>query len=181
MQSLEYITIDDSTKNVQGKCKQEEIALSDTSPEVEQQRPDSERKSKKKKSRHKWQKIVSLNSKVEERRKTSFLTIKTDSLKLVTLEIPSKTQTRQHKIDSRRKHRKNPTPCSMSNAGKTSNVTKTQIKSHTRGQVQLQPLIVPLCDSFSSDDSNDSRRQRMLKKKQKKKKQVKKIKKNASI
>nr|XP_034186335.1 cytosolic carboxypeptidase 2-like [Osmia lignaria] len=182
LQSLEYITIDDDTKNAEGKCKREEIALSDTSPEVEQQRPNSDRKSRKKKSRQKWQKIVNLNSKVEEtnRRKTSFLTIKTDSLKLVTLEIPSKTQTRQHKIDTRRKHRKNPAPCSISNGGKTSNVTKSQIKSHTRGQVQLQPLIVPLCDS-SSDDSNDSRRQRISKKKQKKKKQVKKIKKNVSI
>ncbi|XP_046145396.1 cytosolic carboxypeptidase 2-like [Osmia bicornis bicornis] len=182
LQSLEYITIDDDTKNAEGKCKKEEIALSDASPEDEHQRPTSDRKSRKKKSRQKWQKIVNLNSKVEEtnRRKTSFLTIKTDSLKLVTLEIPSKTQTRQHKIDTRRKHRKNPAPCSISNGGKTSNVTKSQIKSHTRGQVQLQPLIVPLCDS-SSDDSIDSRRQRISKKKQKKKKQVKKIKKNVSI
>lgn len=179
-QSLDYVTIDENTKKAQIKCKPEEI-LEDTSPEIENQCPHS--KSKKKKSRHKWQKLVNLNTKAEEsnRRKASFLTIKTDSLKLITLEIPSKTQTRQNKIDSKRKHRKSGATCSISNTGKTSNIAKSQIKPQTRSQVQLQPLIVPLCDSFSSDDSNDYRRNRISKKKQKKKKQLKKIKKNGSI
>nr|XP_012145462.1 PREDICTED: cytosolic carboxypeptidase 2-like [Megachile rotundata] len=179
--SLEYVTIDDNIRKAQVKCKPKEVLLEDTRPEIENQRPHSERKSKKKKSRHKWQKLVSLNTKAEETncRKASFLTIKTDSLKLITLEIPSKTQTRQNKIDSKRKHRKSGATCS--NTGKTSNIGKSQIKSQTRSHVQLQPLIVPLCDSFSSDDSNDYRRHRISKKKQKKKKQLKKIKKNGSI
>lgn len=153
----------------------------DSSLRVESQRQDAEQKPRKKKSPLKWQKIVNLNSRVEEmcHRKTSFLTIKADSLKLVTLEVPSKIQTRQHKIESRRKHRKSCATCTVSNGGKISSVTKSQLhlQSHSRSHIQLQPLIVPLCDSFSSEnDSIDSRTQRASKKKYKKKKQLKKMK-----
>ena len=110
-------------------------------------------------------------------RKTSFLTIKADTLKLVTLEVPSKVQTRQHKIESR-KHQKSCATRTVSNGGKTSSIAKSQMRlqPHSRSRIHLQPLIVPLCDSFSSDnESTDSRKQRISKKKYKKK-QLKKTK-----
>lgn len=182
LQSLEYINVVDDTATQNGYKYEDTVAQSrNTSPEVEDQHQDVGRKPKKKKSCLKWQKIVDLNSRVSEMRhgKKSFLTIKADSLKVVTLEVPSKLQVQQHKIESRRKHRKNGGGCAVSNIGKTSSVGKSEMRlqSHPRSHVQLQPLIVPLCDSFSSDnDSSDSRKQRATKKKQKKKKQPKKIK-----
>ncbi|XP_076618295.1 cytosolic carboxypeptidase 2 [Colletes latitarsis] len=145
------------------------------SPEVE------EPKSRKKKSRLKWQKIINISSRVKEtcHGNASFLTIDADSLNLVTVEMPSKLQTRQRRVESRRKHRKNGAACSLTNAAKTSSVAKSKPQMHPKLQsrMQLQPLIVPLCDSSSSDtDSTDSRKQRATKKKQKKKKQSKKVK-----
>ncbi|XP_068979305.1 cytosolic carboxypeptidase 2-like [Bombus flavifrons] len=182
LQFVEYIDTEDNMKEIQNKYKREDTMRSkDSSLRVESQRQNAEQKPRKKKSPLKWQKIVNLNSRVEEmcHRKTSFLTIKADSLKLVTLEVPSKIQTRQHKIESRRKHRKSCATCTVSNGGKISSVTKSQLhlQSHSRSHIQLQPLIVPLCDSFSSEnDSIDSRTQRASKKKYKKKKQLKKMK-----
>ncbi|XP_076162473.1 cytosolic carboxypeptidase 2 [Ptiloglossa arizonensis] len=180
LQSLEYI------KRTQMKCKREKTTCTgDVSPEVEDRRYDTELKSRKKKSRLKWQKIINFSSRVKEtcHGKTSFLTIDADSLNLVTVEMPSKPQTGQYRIESRRKHRKSGATCSASNTDKTSNVQKSQLhlKSQSRSRMQLQPLIVPLCDSSSSDDSTDSRRQRVSKKKQKKKKQPKKIKSTPAI
>ncbi|XP_054002015.1 cytosolic carboxypeptidase 2 [Hylaeus anthracinus] len=170
LQSLGYI------ERTQIKCKREQTTgTRDASPEVEDQRCDVEPKSRKKKSRLKWQKIINFNlkqcSRVKEtcRSKTSFLTIDADSMNLVTVEVPTKTQTRQRRMESRRKNRKSGATCS--NAAKSSSV----VKSQSRSRMQLQPLIVPLCDSSSSEDS-DSHRQRGSKKKQKKKKQPKKIK-----
>ncbi|KOC68890.1 Cytosolic carboxypeptidase NnaD [Habropoda laboriosa] len=182
LQSLDYnVNVENSTRKMHRKYKSEDAIRSrNSSPEVKNQREDIERKQRKKKSPLKWQKIVDLNSRVEEicHRKASYLTIKADSLKLVTLQVPSKVQTRQRKIESRRKHRKNGANCTIASVGKTSDVAKSQIQSHSRSHIQLiQPLIVPLCDSFSSDnDSTDSRKQRTSKKKQKKKKQSKKTK-----
>lgn len=180
LQFLEYIGTKDKIKEIQNKYKCVNVTRSkDAGLGMENQRQDAERKSRKKESPLKWQKIM--NSRVEEmcHGKTSFLTIDADSLKLVTLEVPSKVQARQHKIESRRKHRKSGASCSISNSGKASGVTKSQrhLQSHSRSHIQLQPLIVPLCDSFSSDnESTDSRTQRVSKKKYKKKKQPKKIK-----
>ncbi|XP_017763327.1 PREDICTED: cytosolic carboxypeptidase 2-like [Eufriesea mexicana] len=180
LQFLEYIGTEDKIKEIQNKYKCVNMTHSKgTGLGMENQRQDPERKSRKKEPSLKWQKIM--NSRVEEmcHGKTSFLTIDADSLKLVTLEVPSKVQTRQHKVESRRKHRKSGATCSISNGGKASSVTKSQrhLQTHSRSHIQLQPLIVPLCDSFSSDnDSTDSRTQRVSKKKYKKKKQAKKIK-----
>ncbi|XP_078050336.1 uncharacterized protein LOC144476893 isoform X2 [Augochlora pura] len=148
-------------------------------PEAEEQRRTVERKPRKKKSRLKWQKIVNLSSRLKETcyGKTSFLTINADSLNLVTVEMPSKPQARQHRVETRRMHRKN--ICAIpSNATKTSTIAKPKpakpSKPQTllsRSQMQLRPLIVPLCDSLSSDnESVDFRRQKTSKKKQKKKK-----------
>ncbi|XP_060812546.1 cytosolic carboxypeptidase 2 isoform X3 [Bombus pascuorum] len=176
LQFVEYINTENNMKEIQNKYKREDTMRSkDSSLGVESQRQNAEQKPRKTKSPLKWQKIVNLNSRVEEmcNRKTSFLTIKADSLKLVTLEVPSKIQTRQHKIESRRKHRKSCATCTVSNGEKISSVTKSQLhlQSHSRSHIQLQPLIVPLCDSFSSEnDSIDSRTQRASKKKYKKKK-----------
>ncbi|CAK9797042.1 Cytosolic carboxypeptidase Nna1 [Anthophora plagiata] len=186
LQSLEYVNVENSVKKIQERYRNEDAGCSrDSSPDVKSQRRDIERKQRKKKTPVRWQKIVNLNSKVDEicRRKMSYLTIKADSLKLVTLEVPSKVQTRQQrKIESRRKHRKTGANSTISNVGKTSNVAKSQIQSHSRSHVQLiQPLIVPLCDSFSSDnDSADSRKQKASKKKHKKKRQSKKLKTTAT-
>ncbi|XP_017888691.1 cytosolic carboxypeptidase 2-like [Ceratina calcarata] len=167
---------EDVTRKFEKRCKREnETRSRDTSPEVGVRSKDADRKSRKKKSPLKWQKIVNINSRMEETRRgrTSILTIKADSLKLVKLEIPTKAQLRQHKVESRRKSRKNGAN-TVSNGGKTAGKSKTQSQS-TRSQIQLQPLIVPMCDSSSSDnDSGDSRRQKVSKKKQKKKKQAKK-------
>ncbi|XP_076686785.1 cytosolic carboxypeptidase 2 [Andrena cerasifolii] len=176
LQSLEYISIDGSMidKRAEGRRRREEATLAhrEASQEVEDQRQDPARKARKK-SRLKWQKIVSISSKIKETRhgKTSILTINADSLKLVRVEVPSKQQPRPRRIEPRRKYGKGGTTCTVSNIGKSS-----VVKSQSRCRTQLQPLIVPLCDSFSSDDSVHSPRQRVSKKKQKKKKQSKKIK-----
>ncbi|XP_033338745.2 uncharacterized protein LOC117227533 [Megalopta genalis] len=151
-------------------------------PEEEEQRRAVERKPRKKKSRLKWQKIVNLSSRLKETcyGKTSFLTIDADSLNLVTVEMPSKPQARQHRVESRRMHRKNAC-ATLSNATTTPTIAKPKPSkpskpskpqtSQSRPRMQLQPLIVPLCDSLSSDnESMDSRRQKASKKKQKKKK-----------
>lgn len=162
-------------KRAEGRRRREEATLAhrEASQEVEDQRQDPARKVRKKKSRLKWQKIVSISSKIKETRhgKTSILTINADSLKLVRVEVPSKQQPRPRRIESRRKYGKGGATCTVSNIAKSS-----VVKSQSRCRTQLQPLIVPLCDSFSSDnDSIDSPRQRVSKKKQKKK-QPKKIK-----
>nr|XP_031827253.1 cytosolic carboxypeptidase 2 [Nomia melanderi] len=163
LESLEYIN-----GNRSG-CKLEKTRARDAVPDVEDQRRVVERKSRKKKSRLKWQKIVNLSSRVKEtcHGKTSFLTINADSLKLVTVELPSKPQPRQHRVETRKMHRKN----GPSNAGKAAGTAKPQARP-----MQLQPLIVPACDSLSSDESTDSRRQKISKKKQRKKKPTKKSK-----
>ncbi|KZC06993.1 Cytosolic carboxypeptidase NnaD [Dufourea novaeangliae] len=187
LESLEYININGNDRGTQSKCKREEIqSTRDASPNVEDQRQESSRKSRKKKPRLKWQKIINFSSKVKEtcHGKTSFLTINADSLKLVTVEMPSKPQTRQNRVESRRKHRISGATCSIANATKTPSVVKPQqrLQSQSRSRMQLQPLIVPLCDSFSSDnDSANSRRQKVQKKKQKKKKQTKKIKSASTV
>ncbi|KAK1129290.1 hypothetical protein K0M31_020418 [Melipona bicolor] len=178
LQFLKYIDKENNTKEAQNKYKRKDtIRSKENNLDAEPQ--DTERKPKKKKSPFKWQKIINLNSKVEEvrHRKTSFLTIKADTLKLVTLEVPSKVQTQQHKIESR-KHQKGCATRTVSNGGKTSSIAKSQMRlqPHSRSHVHLQPLIVPLCDSFSSDnESTDSHKQRISKKKYKKK-QLKKTK-----
>lgn len=176
LQFFEYFTMKSNTKEIQNKYKHEKsIYSNDTNLGLKNQLQNIEQKPKKKKIPLKWQKIT--NSRMEEMRrgKTSFLTIKADSLKLVTLEMPSKVETRQLKNEYRRKHRKN---SSISNGGKISSITKSEmhLQTHSRSHIQLQPLIVPLCDSFSSDDSANSHTQEILKKKCKKKKQSKKIK-----
>ncbi|KOX78681.1 Cytosolic carboxypeptidase NnaD [Melipona quadrifasciata] len=178
LQFLKYIDKENNTKEAQNKYKRKDtIRSKENNLGAEPQ--DTERKPKKKKSPSKWQKIINLNSKVEElrHRKTSFLTIKADTLKLVTLEVPSKVQTQQHKIESR-KHQKDCATRTISNGGKTLSIAKSQMRlqPHSRSHVHLQPLIVPLCDSFSSDnESTDSHKQRISKKKYKKK-QLKKTK-----
>ncbi|XP_076642435.1 uncharacterized protein LOC143353191 [Halictus rubicundus] len=186
LESLEYMTREDSERKLERRSgrKHEKTSSArtartartarDVSPEAEeQQRRVVERKPRKKKSRLKWQKIVNLSSRVKEtcHGTTSFLTINADSLKLVTVEMPSKPQARQHRVESRRMHRKN-TGAASSNATKTPSIAKPKPQtSQTRSRIQLQPLIVPLCDSLSSDnESTDSRRQKASKKKQKKKK-----------
>ncbi|XP_016772529.2 cytosolic carboxypeptidase 2 isoform X1 [Apis mellifera] len=179
LQFFEYFTVKSNTKEVQNKYKHKKsIYSNDTNSGLENQLQSIEQKPKKKKVPLKWQKMT--NSRMEEMRhgKTSFLTIKADSLKLVTLEMPSKVQTRQLKNEYKRKHRKSD---SVSNGGKISTITKSEmhLQTHPRSHIQLQPLIVPLCDSFSSDDSANSHAQEILKKKCKKKKQSKKIKSTA--
>lgn len=179
LQFFEYFTVKSNTKEVQNKYKHKKsIYSNDTNLGLENQLQSIEQKPKKKKVPLKWQKMT--NSRMEEMRhgKTSFLTIKADSLKLVTLEMPSKVQTRQLKNEYKRKHRKSD---SVSNGGKISTITKSEmhLQTHPRSHIQLQPLIVPLCDSFSSDDSANSHAQEILKKKCKKKKQSKKIKSTA--
>lgn len=174
LQFFEYFTMKSNTKEIQNKYKKS-IYSNDTNLGLENQLQNIEQKAKKKKVPLKWQKMT--NSRMEEMRrgKTSFLTIKADSLKLVTLEMPSKVQTRQLKNEYKRKHRK----CSsVSNGGKISSITKSEmhLQTHSRSRIQLQPLIVSLCDNFSSDDSANSHTQEILKKKYKKKKQSKKIK-----
>ncbi|XP_076753727.1 cytosolic carboxypeptidase 2 [Xylocopa sonorina] len=174
LQSFDYINTEGGVDRAQKQFRCKVLTRSrDTSPEVENQRRDAERKPKKKKSPFKWQRIVNLNSSVQETRrgKTSFLTINADSLKLITLEVPSRMETRQRKVESRRKNGKNGSTRSVSNGAKT--VTKSTSRAH----IQLQPLIVPLCDSSPSDnDSADSRGHKISKKKQKKKKQSKRMK-----
>lgn len=177
LQFFEYFTMKSNTKEIQNKYKKS-IYSNDTNLGLENQLQNIEQKAKKKKVPLKWQKMT--NSRMEEMRrgKTSFLTIKADSLKLVTLEMPSKVQTRQLKNEYKRKHRKSG---SVSHGGKISSIAKSEmhLQTHSRSRIQLQPLIVPLCDSFSSDDSANSHTQEMLKKKYKKKKQSKKIKSTA--
>lgn len=179
LQFFEYFTMKSNTKEIQNKYKHKKsIYSNDINLRLENQLENIEQKPKKKKVPLKWQKMT--NSRMEEMRrgKTSFLTIKADSLKLVTLEMPSKVQTRQLKNEYKRKHHKN---SSISNGGKISSITKSEmhLQTHSRSHIQLQPLIVPLCDSFSSDDSANSHTQEILKKKCKKKKQSKKIKSTA--
>ncbi|KAK9303389.1 hypothetical protein QLX08_004884 [Tetragonisca angustula] len=176
LQFLKYIDTESDTKEAENKYKRKDTTRSRES-NLGGEPQDTERKPRKKKSPFKWQKIVNLNSKVDEvrHRKTSFLTINADTLKLVTLEVPSKVQTRQQKIESR-KHQKGCAARAVSNGGKTSSIAKSQIRLQPRSRIHLQPLIVPLCDSFSSDnESTDSRKQRITKKKYKKK-QLKKTK-----
>ncbi|XP_076238099.1 cytosolic carboxypeptidase 2 [Calliopsis andreniformis] len=173
LQSLEYINANNdlNINKMPNNCKRGKISRArEVGLKVEEQIHDAERKTKKN-LHFKWQKIVNISSKVKEKchRKTSFLTINSDSLKLVrTVEMPSKSQTRQHRMESRRKYKRNNTICCNSNIEKVSAVVKSQSQS----RMQLQPLIIPLRDSFSSDnDSIDSHKQRISKKKQKKKKQ----------
>lgn len=168
LQSLEYVDTGDSKVSKRAhRCKREKtMRAKEASLETEEETRD-ERKSRKK-LRYKWQKVVNIGSKMKEacHRKTSFLTINADSLRLVTaVEIPSKSQARQRRVESRRKHRRSNASCSVSNVDKIS-----VVKSQSRSRMQLQPLIIPLCDSFSSDnDSTDPQRKRVSKKKQKKK------------
>ena len=84
-------------------------------------------------------------------------------------------------IEQKPKKKKDRKSDSVSNGGKISTITKSEmhLQTHPRSHIQLQPLIVPLCDSFSSDDSANSHAQEILKKKCKKKKQSKKIKSTA--
>ncbi|KAG7207959.1 hypothetical protein KM043_009543 [Ampulex compressa] len=133
------------------------------------------------KSRFKWQKGVNINSglKNSSKVKSSFLSIKADSLKLVN--IVQQSEPKRSKTGSRKDFNKISPTTTVTSTCEKPKVLKLQEESQPRlrrrQRLLLQSLPVLSCESSTSDnDSSDYHKQRIDNRKQRKKKPQKKIK-----
>ncbi|XP_066581955.1 cytosolic carboxypeptidase 2 [Prorops nasuta] len=170
LQTLDYVEEKYGIKKSRKKWRRRRVLQGNDIELEPEEIPDEEVKAtKKKRSRIKWQKAVNMNSRVKDtcNTKSSFLSIKADSLKLLNLNASKQVS----KIETRRKFRNGGIVVATVSSKKQSRI-KTKVDDTIK-----MGLIEPLCDSSSTDDellSNSNNK--TAKKKDKKKKQQRKVK-----